>query len=1107
MGKKTILRLAEGMDISPLMQRKLQTILGEFEIEFYPAIPNLRRSYQRRMQSFYNAFLLVLSSLPELKHSKEDLKLYVDWCLEFYRLPQEELPVEEYQGILPNWYLEFGPLRQELPIEQYQHFLSDYTSFLLSALKDHFPHYKSKEHFVELINKAEQYVIMKRGRADLATLIPIKTGNSVEYVLRWEEQLKPYTDKTFKEFEAIQQHAKENNGLNIPHWFRSLSPWMQIYLHSFIPSELISKDDLKTLTGLKRNLNSLTLQWSSIKLEQGANLHHDLENIAQGKIPLWMKSLNPEHQQLLKLMADAGLSEAGISDEIANFDNWLQDKSERLARDKKQLEHFNQLTVLELPGSLSFLNGFIGEWNKLKLEQGAALDHDLKQIAQMGHAKIPIWLKSLDPQHQLVLRILAETKLMTASMSLDVSTLHSWLLSEKERITSQNKSFEPLERLNSLRKLPSWVLFLEDFERHFLSNILQVGSLEQCISFAPSRLRRLPLLANFCETKVFWLNERGEVEHEYSTRMRSSHMAARDIVEWPMPIKRLYATRNLELIHQHASNQPLLIQTLISPVPWLHAYIPDYALDMQRKEIIASFQEEKDKLIVSTNHPFNIAKYLYYTTATDKSCQALITLVEMRILAMQYPHFIPSSWSLNKIKAVIALAFAEVEDKQALNSEQLFPEQDNETQTVISNLKRLFEKNHHALSQMDDWQAILAKQLEWKTVLEKEGKSKRFSIDVESVRELLKEYRTILNSPYGSATIFDYYGRELFLSSIENLLMGESQCKSYGSCVSGKDRREVLETHILAMLIFHKRKGYWPSMSHTGQDRADFVDIVADLWVTWHGYELAEQNADGSSGIKTPANYWPADIAAAICKKAGMHALHHSDVLATNNEVGRIGNLSVDKKNSKQVITVLKAAREDEGNAKEIITLLNHLIHHALGVKPLIMLLDLTRQGQKNPINRRSALEALHQLSKRADFMSVNNYLYAVLQLSREERAEILDLLTDLCNQGEFMRNKTSNLMIFKKEAPEGILATKDILQNRDGREETDMIKLTRIFAEICPKATEKWKRAPEILKIYQAIFNIQNHPQDKSAIKENIAELAKIKEIAIQYSTSQVIS
>ncbi len=155
--------------------------------------------------------------------------------------------------------------------------------------------------------------------------------------------------------------------------------------------------------------------------------------------------------------------------------------------------------------------------------------------------------------------------------------------------------------------------------------------------------------------------------------------------------------------------------------------------------------------------------------------------------------------------------------------------------------------------------------------------------------ELVTHYNALLNSASGSATLLDVNGRELFLSSLEQLLMLQQEGYCYGSCVSGKDRKAIELMHTDACLIYKERYHAWPKFTDTEKERDKFAIIVADLYLSRHHQVLAGQNAPGAAGIKTPSNYLPSDICKMIeRRRKGENILENDDKLATYNEVKAI---------------------------------------------------------------------------------------------------------------------------------------------------------------------------------------------------------------------------
>ncbi|MDI9818957.1 MULTISPECIES: Dot/Icm T4SS effector PI-3-phosphatase SidP [unclassified Legionella] len=745
MGRKTILRVAEGIKLTEEQEQNLRDLLGEVEIESYTARPNLKQSYQRRMDSLYDAFLFILKTIRTEKQC--ELTTYLQWCKAQYPLPGAA------------------------SIDKYQAILSEYTALLINALIDSDSKRQTSESAIELLNKAEQYLLMSKGRADLATLIPLNVNKEIEFVLQWERQLSPYLEETLTECAAI----KSSRLVTTPDWFRELPPVLQRYIHF--------SDEVDDIHRLKINFNQFELNWLAIKKQQ--ILAQDLKDIGDGKkLPSWFESLADNQQKLVKLFCDSSL------------------------------------TIDEID-------------------------------------------KTLDALNQRLLGLHKQSK--------------------KELLISG---------LKDIRRLPYWFLTLEDYEQRFFKEALNSSPrLEEVLSFIPSRLRKIPLAANFGEHQLLLLGKEGKVSKACRPRLRSSHLASRDVKDLPDEISRLHAERNLARIMSFCQEKPLLVQTLISPVGWLDRYIPDYALDRQRQKVVADMRFQEKRLIFSTNHPFNRAKILYYTSAAEPSCLVLLRMAEM-ILAIQKIAVLQGSLDLEQAKQVISRAFLKVGASKGIKVNPLLPTAplSHQEERIQRELVGLFDEHYSLLAGVEGWQQLGAEHLIKNQKANKEGNS--FIEDDYDLAALVKGYQAVLNSSYGSATVLDYNGRELFLSSLENLLVLAIDMVSYGSCVSGKDRKAIELIHTDGMILYRERYGNWPKFDDRGKQRAAFVELVATVYISRHPHEHAGQNAPGSNGIKTPANYLPADIAAAIREKSGSEALGVDDILATNNEVCRIGTVN-----------------------------------------------------------------------------------------------------------------------------------------------------------------------------------------------------------------------
>lgn len=200
------------------------------------------------------------------------------------------------------------------------------------------------------------------------------------------------------------------------------------------------------------------------------------------------------------------------------------------------------------------------------------------------------------------------------------------------------------------------------------------------------------------------------------------------------------------------------------------------------------------------------------------------------------------------------------------------------------------------------------------------------------LRNLIEEYQRVLKQSLSSSTLYDYNGRELFLSSLEQLIIMNMDAFSHGTCASGKDRKAVELMHTDAMLLYKEKYGAWPKFEATSSDRLNFVAIVADIYVSRHQHVHAGQNAPGSEGIKTPNWYFPSDIQEVINRRyaqVGIDCgLSNDDRLATDNEVKNIStSLKTYFLKAQQLVATLMTRQIGEQNCKSLYDALLPLIN------------------------------------------------------------------------------------------------------------------------------------------------------------------------------------
>lgn len=841
MGKKTILRVEDGVNLNEKLLTHLKDATGsELTIQTASLTADLQRSYQLRADSFKDAFSLIVKSIPRQSKLSFDSASYLKWA--------------ESEFIFSKG----------LSRDQYEEILKKYTRKLLEALVTHWLCLVNQEHrwseAIELLNKAEQYHIMMKGRPDLATLTPIDIQGEPHFILQWDRQLPSLAQETLDELGKIKSFPLPHT----PDWFRNLPVHQQVYLHGLQP--VPTKLDM-----LKGSVNSFILLWNDIKKDK--NIDSDLLKIKNQSdvVPSWFSSLPLACREFIAAV-------------IKSSANPLMDMSQ----------------------ALSDLNQMVDEM-------------------LLG--------KRVSPHH-----------------------------------------------LAGIAELPFWFVCLPDYEQQLLKHVLDSNkNIAEVTTFLPSRLRTLPGVPNFCEHGFMILNQSGDIVQHVDGRYRSSHVGSREVKGYPEQVSRLHTQRNGTRIREETGGKGgrknMLLQTLISPVPFSDGFIPDRYLEAQRLKVVDTLrQESKDKgvKIFTTNHPFNVARYILWTSSEDGECkclldsardylkssdcekhidnlklqddekQALVSLLKQRvafIAANKNPKDYPLLSNLvNKLDvSQVNLSSAEWQDmvKQAFNESRTLiqlkqaPTAVQGSLTQAAQIKQaLIHLFYHEKDNLKwlDWQPLVAEQLHWHSLANKNKGASLLLQEITDLALLANEYEATLKSGWGTATFFDYNGRELYLSSLENLLIIRMKGISYGSCVSGKDRKAIEAMHTDAMLLYRHIYGYWPSYNDTGLERSRFVNLVAKIYLSRHQHAHAGQNAPGSEGLKTPDVYLPSDIAQAIRELSGQpDILTRDDVLASNNEVKRVVE-GTKRHNDKMPIDIEAAKKLSDTSRVALLTKLKALM-------------------------------------------------------------------------------------------------------------------------------------------------------------------------------------
>lgn len=444
---------------------------------------------------------------------------------------------------------------------------------------------------------------------------------------------------------------------------------------------------------------------------------------------------------------------------------------------------------------------------------------------------------------------------------------------EELRAIQQNKS----------KQYPEWFMSLKKYEKDLLKAFLKDVDLDTdlgtTINAISSKLRLIPVPSNYSThtliTHIKKMNEAAPTTIVHLSEKRSSHAASRDIRTRGKAVRDEHAQRNLykmlddvfrEKMDELNNNQKLqawatkkleedeITQPIVIHIPILYQTLitafkePDSSLDEDKKAAVAYMRKmiaEKQWFIegtndqiqvkfdlISTNHPLNVGKYLDPTSSAGPTGAEIARLLSVVTGG-------------EKIYGVHGIAHKN------------FRRRDELRESI---------KNHNPLLQDDS--------------LETKQKLELLTDACISLARITDDKRiSVSMGPY----------RELYLSSLEQIVTSLAGGSSIGSCVSGKDRKAIEIAHTDAMEIFFTRFGRLPPPNPpislleelaeklhvnaekknfpTIQDKRDsdaFAKIFAEIYCSKHQQFLAGQNANGSFGTKSPGMYLPAHLKKAV---------------------------------------------------------------------------------------------------------------------------------------------------------------------------------------------------------------------------------------------------
>ncbi len=211
MKKNTIVFLPEGFNLSHAQKLSLQDIFKQ-DMEIYHESASIDKnasdintSYKRRKDSFYHAFLFIMRAIPLVPESRPDVHLFLAHSL------AESTPLDSKS------------------LAAHKKALAIYLDGFLKAIQYYWGVYYTQA--VEWLEKAEQYLLLERGRSDLATLSVYEGRHGKKHYLKWEKQLPPCPVETLRELDQIR-----NNDVceEMPGWYIALPAYEKQFLNTIL---------------------------------------------------------------------------------------------------------------------------------------------------------------------------------------------------------------------------------------------------------------------------------------------------------------------------------------------------------------------------------------------------------------------------------------------------------------------------------------------------------------------------------------------------------------------------------------------------------------------------------------------------------------------------------------------------------------------------------------------------------------------------------------------------------------------------------------------------------------------------------------------------------
>lgn len=215
MGRPTILRIPEGIELLPEMEEKLKSLIGDFDLpEKFGEDNRIIDAMFERMQALQNGFKFLLGAYDEPLFHLDDCASRVRHIL------KKQLDDED---------------NAEQLLRRYAHILIDVLVWKLNI---------TPQEALHQLNRAEQYYLMTQVRPVVATL-SLCNENSTRFMLQCDTPKKAFAEETIRELKHISAFADEygTSQPDLPHWFQKLKPEFRAFI-LLAKSSGYKRDDL-----------------------------------------------------------------------------------------------------------------------------------------------------------------------------------------------------------------------------------------------------------------------------------------------------------------------------------------------------------------------------------------------------------------------------------------------------------------------------------------------------------------------------------------------------------------------------------------------------------------------------------------------------------------------------------------------------------------------------------------------------------------------------------------------------------------------------------------------------------------------------------------------